>query len=224
MMNINGICMSIFTKENCIEYNTENTIKLLELFKEKEVIPSFIPEIGQNTKPIYRPLIKSNTDGILLIIGSSRIDIRNDYFDKVIYCQYTKEELLKFFGKFKFYFERLKSTFEDLRINRIAINLSILCDINDIKLSSKINCINLYNIDDDKVISDLTQIKVIDLINFKKSKVNAIFSLNVRDKINIIFDINTLHNLDSKFENDEVDCFFNKSIELINDSVIELKE
>lgn len=94
-MIINGICLSVFTKENYIEYNIENTIKLLELFKEKEIITSFITEIGQNMEQIYRPLIKSNIDNILLILGSLRIDIRND-LDKNTNLKYSKEELLDF--------------------------------------------------------------------------------------------------------------------------------
>lgn len=63
-----------------------------------------------------------------------------------------------------------------------------------------------------------------ELSNFKKSKVNAIFNLIASDKLNIKFDINTLHNIDNKFENEEIYYFFNDSIELINDLVLKLKE
>lgn len=223
-MVINSICFSIFLKENCIEYNMENTIKLLKLFEEKNVITSFVTELGQDMKKIDRPLIKSNIDNILLILGSLRIDMRNDDLDKIIGSQYSKEELLNYFKKFKFYFEKLKSSFENLNINRIAINLSIFCDRSDIKLSSKINCFDLYNTDEDKVISNLSQRNVVELSNFKKSKVNAIFNLIASDKLNIKFDINTLHNIDNKFENEEIYYFFNDSIELINDLVLKLKE
>lgn len=130
-MVINSICFSIFLKENCIEYNMENTIKLLKLFEDKEVITSFVTELGQDMKQIERPLIKSNIDNILLILGSLRIDMRNDDLDKITgsqYSQYNKEELLNYFEKFKFYFEKLKSNFENLNVNRIAVNLSIFCD------------------------------------------------------------------------------------------------
>lgn len=223
-MVINSICFSIFLKENCIEYNMENTIKLLKLFEDRKVITSFITELGQDMKPIDRPLIKSNIDNILLILGSLRIDMRNDDLDKIISSQYSKDELLNYFKKFKFYFEKLKSNFENLNINRIAINLSIFCDRSDIKLSSKINCFDLYNTDEDKVISNLSQRNVVELSNFKKSKVNAIFNLIASDKLNIKFDINTLHNIDNKFENEEIYYFFNDSIELINDLVLKLKE
>lgn len=223
-MVINSICFSIFLKENCIEYNMENTIKLLKLFEDRKVITSFITELGQDMKPIDRPLIKSNIDNILLILGSLRIDMRNDDLDKIISSQYSKDELLNYFKKFKFYFEKLKSNFENLNINRIAINLSIFCDRSDIKLSSKINWFDLYNTDEDKVISNLSQRNVVELSNFKKSKVNAIFNLIASDKLNIKFDINTLHNIDNKFENEEIYYFFNDSIELINDLVLKLKE
>lgn len=89
-------------------------------------------------KPIDIPIIKSNIDNILLILGSSRIDMRNDDLDKITglqYSQYSKEELFNYFKKFKFYFEKLKSNFENLSINRIAINLSIFCNRNNIELS-----------------------------------------------------------------------------------------
>lgn len=78
-------------------------------------------------KQIERPLIKSSIDNILLILGSLRIDMRNDDLDKIIgsYSPYSKEELLNYFEKFKFYFEKLKSNFENLNINRVAINLYI---------------------------------------------------------------------------------------------------
>lgn len=223
-MVINSICFSIFLKENCIEYNMENTIKLLKLFEDRKVITSFVTELGQDMKPIDRPLIKSNIDNILLILGSLRIDMRTDDLDKIISSQYSKDELLNYFKKFKFYFEKLKSNFENLNINRIAINLSIFCDRSDIRLSSKINCFDLYNTDEDKVISNLSQRNVMELSNFKKSKVNAIFNLIASDKLNIKFDINTLHNIDNKFENEEIYYFFNDSIELINDLVLKLKE
>lgn len=225
-MVINSICFSIFLKENCIEYNMENTIKLLKLFKEKNVITSFVTELGQDMKQIERPLIKSSIDNILLILGSLRIDMRNDDLDKIIgsYSPYSKEELLNYFEKFKFYFEKLKSNFENLNINRVAINLYISCDRNDITLSSKINCLDLYNADENKVISNLSQKNVIKLFNFKKSKVNAIFNLIASDKLNIKFDINTLYNINNKFENEEIYSFFNDSIELINNLVLKLEE
>lgn len=114
-MVINSIFLSIFLKENCIEYNVENTVKLLKLFKDKDVITSFVTELGQDMKQIKRPLIKSNIDNILLILGSLRIDMRNDDLDKITgsqYSKYSKEELLNYFEKFKFYFEKLKSSFE----------------------------------------------------------------------------------------------------------------
>lgn len=89
-MVINSICFSIFLKENCIEYNMENTIKLLKLFEDRKVITSFVTELGQDMKPIDRPLIKNNIDNILLILGSLRIDMRNDDLDKIICSQYSK--------------------------------------------------------------------------------------------------------------------------------------
>lgn len=225
-MVINSICFSIFLKENCIEYNMENTIKLLKLFEEKNVITSFVTELGQDMKQIERPLIKSSIDNILLILGSLRIDMRNDDLDKIIgsYSPYSKEELLNYFEKFKFYFEKLKSNFENLNINRVAVNLSIFCDRSDVRLYSKINCLDLYNTDEYKVISNLSQKKVIELYNFKKSKVNAIFNLIASDKLNIKFDINTLYNINNKFENEEIYSFFNDSIELINNLVLKLEE
>lgn len=222
MMNIDYICMSIFTKENCIEYNTENTIKLLELFKEKEVIPSFIVEPLSNMKLINRPLIKSNTDNIILVIKTSRIDIYNDNTDKNVNWQYRKEELLNFFDKFEFYLKKLKSAFEDLSINRIAINSSILCDRNDIKLPFEKNFIK-FNIDKNIVEYTLRQREVVKLYNLKK-EVNAISTLLVSEKLNIKFDINTLHNLDNKFEDTEIENFFKDSIELISNFVTKLKE
>lgn len=225
-MVINSICFSIFLKENCIEYNMENTIKLLKLFEEKNVITSFVTELGQDMKQIERPLIKSSIDNILLILGSLRIDMRNDDLDKIIgsYSPYSKEELLNYFEKFKFYFEKLKSNFENLNINRVAINLYISCDRNDITLSSKINCLDLYNADENKVISNLSQKNVIKLFNFKKSEVNAIFNLIASDKLNIKFDINTLYNINNKFENEEIYSFFKDSIELITNLVLKLLE
>lgn len=225
-MVINSICFSIFLKENCIEYNMENTIKLLKLFEEKNVITSFVTELGQDMKQIERPLIKSSIDNILLILGSLRIDMRNDDLDKIIgsYSPYSKEELLNYFEKFKFYFEKLKSNFENLNINRVAINLYISCDRNDITLSSKINCLDLYNADENKVISNLSQKNVIKLFNFKKSEVNAIFNLIASDKLNIKFDINTLYNINNKFENEEIYSFFKDSIELISNLVLKLEE
>lgn len=69
-MLINRIRLSAFMKNSCIEYNPENTIKLLELFKEKEVMPSFVTEISRDMKLVKRPIIKNNIDNILLIIGS----------------------------------------------------------------------------------------------------------------------------------------------------------
>ena len=225
-MVINSICFSIFLKENCIEYNMENTIKLLKLFEEKNVITSFVTELGQDMKQIERPLIKSSIDNILLILGSLRIDMLNDDLDKIIgsYSPYSKEELLNYFEKFKFYFEKLKSNFENLNINRVAINLYISCDRNDITLSSKINCLDLYNADENKVISNLSQKNVIKLFNFKKSEVNAIFNLIASDKLNIKFDINTLYNINNKFENEEIYSFFKDSIELISNLVLKLEE
>ena len=41
-------------------------------------------------KPIDIPIIKSNIDNILLILGSSRIDMRNDDLNKITGLQYSQ--------------------------------------------------------------------------------------------------------------------------------------
>ena len=64
----------------------------------------------------------------------------------------------------------------------------------------------------------------IKLFNFKKSEVNAIFNLIASDKLNIKFDINTLYNINNKFENEEIYSFFKDSIELISNLVLKLEE
>lgn len=91
-------------------------------------------------------------------------------------------------------------------------------------MSSKINCLDLYNADENKVISNLSQKNVIKLFNFKKSEVNAIFNLIASDKLNIKFDINTLYNINNKFKNEEIYSFFKDSIELISNLVLKLEE
>lgn len=159
-MLINRIRLSAFMKNSCIEYNPENTIKLLELFKEKEVIPSFVIEISRDMKLVKRPLIKSNIDNILLIIGSSRIDIYNDDIDEVRSLQYSKDELLNFLEKSRSYFEKLKSAYENLNINKMAINLSIFYEKNDV-ISDIINNIESCKLDGDWVLSNLSQKKLL---------------------------------------------------------------
>lgn len=218
-MLINRIRLSAFMKNSCIEYNPENTIKLLELFKEKEVMPSFVTEISRDMKLVKRPLIKSNIDNILLIIGSSRIDIRNDDIDEVRSLQYSKDELLNFLEKSRFYFEKLKSAYENLNINRMAINLSIFYEKNDV-MSDIIKNIESCKLDGDWVLSNLSQKKVVDLPNFKKSQANVILNSINNDKLNIIFDINTINNPDNEFENVEIYSFFNDGIELINNLIL----
>ena len=217
-MLINRIRLSVFMKNYYIEYNPENTIKLLELFKEKEVMPSFVTEISRDMKQVKRPLIKSNIDNILLIIGSSRIDIRNDDIDEARSLQYNKDELLNFLEKFRFYFEKLKSAYKDLKVNRMAINLSILYEKNDV-MSDNIN-IEACKLEEDWVLSNLSQKKVVDLPNFKKSQANVILNLINNDKLNIIFDINTINNPDNEFENVEIYSFFSDGIELINNLIL----
>ncbi len=159
-MLINRIRLSAFMKNSCIEYNPENTIKLLELFKEKEVIPSFVIEISRDMKLVKRPLIKSNIDNILLIIGSSRIDIYNDDIDEVRSLQYSKDELLNFLEKSRSYFGKLKSAYENLNINKMAINLSIFYEKNDV-ISDIINNIESCKLDGDWVLSNLSQKKLL---------------------------------------------------------------
>lgn len=222
-MEINEICMSIFTKENYMEYNSETVIQLLELFKEKNVIPSYVKEIYKDMQSIDRPLIISNLDNILLIMGLERIDIRNNINEyQNNKEQYQKNYLIEFLKKFEYYSTKLISNYKDLVVNRIAINLSILCDRKLIDLSSRINLINFYESNNIDVISNLRQQKVVSLNNEDKLMSNVILNFISNNKINIKFDINTLYNTENNFSNEEIKTFFIKSIDLIDNMIGEL--
>lgn len=224
---------SIFGDFNKIEVNSENVYKLMETFKDENLIPSTMQEviINGNNMPdtVVRPRLSTINNEISIEITTNRIDVELRSLDRRIV---NEEKFDTFIKKASDYIVRLCNGF-NIKGNRLAINTDeIIIDnlnnekVNDLSPNEKIDFFK-YN----KIHEWTTQAVVRNKFDFshgKSEEVNIILSLSKNDNITlkegliegglrVSVDINTVpNNTEMRFgiENeDSIKEFFNKSLE-----------
>lgn len=147
LMNINSVIynrISFFGDYKHIEANSSNMITLMNLFQEENFLPGTVKEIQANIQHMQSPnfmgqavdrmLLHSNNNEWSIIIGSQRIDIQQQPFNK----NSSKEQAAnRFITSAINYGSRIMNSYK-LTANRLAINISRLCDDLDPETISKI--------------------------------------------------------------------------------------
>lgn len=217
-MNISNVQMSIFYSNNSFDYNNKELVKLIDIFDGTEILPSFFVEINNKNK-CNRPFIKNINNGSIIMFGSSRMDVKlDDMESNTNPIEYRDGFFTDFFQNNIPFLKKIKNTF-DLNVNRLAVNIYLSSKNNEIvNILKKIDFYgdsNKYNVRMDKKHK----------FNKLNHDINVISNLVSAESSSMIFctlDINTVINDTSKFNDEDIDIFFEEGFKLSNIIINEL--
>ena len=205
--------------------NSQDIIDLLNLYKDKNFIPSIFQEIPAEIIPAKsnNRIMLSNADGWNMNIGNVRIDLSITYNEKGKYSDMNIDNII---NEAKEIFEKILKLYQK-KCNRIALNTTFLFeDEESKKISNKYNkrgsLIKFYNENEseewnERYISQIKEKKFDDEIINIGTALNKTSgeigignkTITFNDRIILQFDINTSPRITThRFDIQKVNTFF----------------